>query len=65
MIIAKRAPGRSKIDGHWYFPGEWYANKAEAKAKADRLRKTGYFKGVRVVPRIVDRRYARYYVYTR
>ena len=55
-----------KIDGHYYTPGGgWYPNKAEAQAKAERLRKTGDFKSVRVVKALADRRYAMYWVYTR
>ena len=56
---------KRKIDGLWYSVGEWYAAKGEAQAKANRLRKSGQFKNVRVIKQVVDRRYARYWVYTR
>lgn len=59
------ADGKRKIDGHWYWPGEWYPSKKEAREKADRLRRTGQFKSVRVVRFLADRRYGRYYIFTR
>ncbi len=54
-----------KMDGHLYALGEWYSNKKEAQDKAARLRKTGQFKGVRVIKKLADRRYTIYWVCTR
>jgi hypothetical protein len=56
---------RIKIDGHYYTSGVWYPSKEEAQDKANRLRKTGMFKGVRIVRTLADRRYAQYWIYTR
>ena len=53
------------IDGHRYTLGEWYTSKMDARDKAERLRKTGHFKGVRIIKRLADSRYAIYWVCTR
>ncbi len=54
-----------KIDGHRYYAREWYTNKKDAQDRADKMRKTGQFLGVRVVKRLADRRYAIYWVANR
>ncbi len=56
---------KKKIGGKWYEVVAWYASKAEAKQTAEKQRKLGHHKSVRIVKTLVDRRYARYYVCVR
>lgn len=53
---------RMKIDKHWYTVVDWSPNKAEAQGIAAGKRKLGVYKSVRVIRKLMDRRYARYYV---
>jgi len=51
-----------KISGAWYKVIAWYPSKSEAKTTASRQRKLGHYKSVRIVRKLADKRYARYYV---
>jgi len=54
-----------KIGEHWYKVLSWYPSKSEAQSVAKKYRKAGHYKNVRVIKRLADRRYARYYVCVR
>lgn len=53
------------IDGHRYYAREWFTTKKEAQSRANQMRRTGQFLGVRVIRRLADRRYAIYWVFNR
>jgi len=57
--------GKLKIKGSWYNIIDWYPSKSEASKIASKHRKQGYYKSIRVVKKLADRRYARYYVCAR
>lgn len=56
---------RMKIDKRWYDIFDWYTTKEEAQATAARHRKDGCHTSVRVIRKLMDRRYPRYYVCVR
>jgi hypothetical protein len=54
-----------RINGHRYYAREWYTTKKEAQERATTLRSQSHIRSVRIVKRLADRRYARYWIFTR